>query len=332
MKWIADKYIPLFIEKLGFCINPILLRLRAEEKQLLIFYFHGLYATNQEKERGHVDPQNNLTLQQFKDFVEFFLEYNYRFITPEDLLQPIDGRQPLIMATFDDGYFNNSLAVDVLKSFEVPATFFITTMNVAENQSYWWDIIFKYRMKEGVSLQQIRVEQEGLKRYKADYIAKYIRQNFGTEALAPWSDIDRPLSPNELREFSKNPWVYIGNHTENHAILTNCNRQEIRDELVNCNRKLLEITGKEPISIAYPNGNYNDLVLEVSKEVGLRMVMTTVSKLNPVNSTLPDFVKFDRFMAEPRDIRAYGNFCRLGYMPDDVYSGWKDRLKALKPS
>lgn len=63
------------------------------------------------------------------------------------------------MITFDDGYFNNILALEILNKFKVPSVIFVTTKNVEENNSFWWDVVFKFRKKQGVAFHKIKKEQ-----------------------------------------------------------------------------------------------------------------------------------------------------------------------------
>lgn len=319
---------PLFIEKIGSIINPLLLSFKNENNQLLVFYFHGLFESQKQRDLNHVDPQNNMMVSQFCDFIDYFLNHRYKFIIPEDLNAGLQYDRPYAMITFDDGYFNNMLAIEVLNKYSIPAVFFITTMNVMENKSFWWDIIFKYRAKQGISIEAIRNEQRSLKGFKHRIVEDYIVQNFGIEAFKPWSDFDRPFDENEIRDIFQNPYVSIGNHTHNHSILTNYNREEIKEELCESNNILLDLTGRLPIATAYPNGNFNSLVLEVTEEVGLRYAFTT----EPLQNRLPlesrNLLCLNRYMTKTNKISKFGSFCRLGYEPDLLYEGFKEKIKS----
>lgn len=134
-------------ERSGYLINPIFLNASRENNYLLAFYFHGLFETVKHRDLNHIDPQQNMTVNQFDDFVAYFLEHKYVFIRPEDLTNNIEKDNRYILLTFDDGYFNNMLAVNVLEKYKVPAVFFITIRNIIENRSFWWDVIYKYRRK-----------------------------------------------------------------------------------------------------------------------------------------------------------------------------------------
>lgn len=329
-----NKSIPLLIEKAGMVLNPMLLRLVGEKDQLLIFYFHGIYASEAEKAVHHVDPQNNLTLEQFDQFVQYFLKNGYQFIDQRNLTEAFQPGRSYIMMTFDDGYYNNSLTLKVLEKYKVPATFFITARNVLENKSYWWDIVYKYRMKQGWSLQAIRQEQQELKKLQYREIDAFTLREFGPESNTPWSDIDRPFTPDELKDFAASPYVSIGNHTFHHTILPNYDEEEMRRQMADTNEVLTKIIGYRPPGIAFPNGNFDERVLRVARSVGFRFAFTVQPKKNSLD-VLPagrEMICLDRFMPEPRSVVEYGSFCRLGYDPNELYKSLKGRVGKLKKS
>jgi len=321
-----DIHGPLLIEKIGSIVNPLLLSFKNETNRLLVFYFHGLFESQKQRGLNHVDPQNNMLVSQFSEFIDYFLNNKYKFIVPEDLDKNLQNDIPYAMISFDDGYFNNMLAIEVLNKYSILAVFFITTLNVMENKSFWWDIIYKYRAKQGINIEAIRSEQRSLKSFKHPIIEDYIVQNFGIEAFKPWSEIDRPFNERELGVISKNPYVSIGNHTHNHSILTNYNREEIKDELSESNNILLNLTGRLPISTAYPNGNFNSLVLEVTEEVGFRYAFTTERRQNRLPFESRNLLCLNRYMTKTNNIRKFGSYCRLGYEPDLLYEDIKEKI------
>src|SRR5262249_33347530 len=84
-------------------------------------------------------------------------------------------------------------------------------------------------------------------------------------------DADRPFSLEELRKISRHPLVNIGNHTADHDILTSCSTREAESAIGTAQDVLKEITGKTPISIAYPNGRVNERVSEIAKAQRLKI-------------------------------------------------------------
>lgn len=330
LKTILNSRGPELIEKLGYFINPLLLYFKNENDHLLVFYFHGLFKSADQKNLNHVDPQSNMTVNQFIEFIDYFLNKNYYFIKPEELHTGLDADKRYIMITFDDGYFNNKLAIEVIEKFKIPATFFITTRNMIENKSFWWDIVYKYRTKQGCSLDSIRKEQIHLKDFKYTFINNYIEHNFGIESFEPWSDIDRPFSESEVKSIAINPYVTIGNHTHNHSILVNYSNEEINEEVNNSNRILFDLTGKLPSTFAFPNGNYNKQVIETIESAGFRSIYTTEQKRNSIPIGNCNFDLINRYMADTMDIRKYGSFYRLGYNPQMVYFSIKSSLRMRK--
>jgi peptidoglycan/xylan/chitin deacetylase (PgdA/CDA1 family) len=318
-----------FFEKVAYSVNPIILKFKNERKQLLVFYFHGLFESINEKKLNHGDPQNNMTVDQFVDFINYFLSHSYKFIVPEDLMSGLENNQPYAMITFDDGYFNNMLAIKILNKYKIPAVFFISTRNIMENKSYWWDIIYKYRSKQGSSIENIRKEQKLLKSFKYTFIDDYILKNFGMEAFIPWSDIDRPFNKEEIKQLAGNPHVSFGNHTHNHSILTNYNKQEIKEELNVSNKILFDLTGTSPIAIAFPNGNFNQMVLDATEEEGFRYAFTIEPTINLFPMPNNKFTILNRYMTDTTKINKFGGACRIGYRPHVLYDDLKTKAKLI---
>ena len=60
-----------------------------------------------------------------------------------------------------------------------------------------------------------------MKTKTTEQIESELTRRFGADAFQPRGEIDRPFTPPELRDFACEPYVHLGNHTANHAILTN---------------------------------------------------------------------------------------------------------------
>ena len=178
---IARAYLGLFRERGG----------------LLAFLFHSLFRDEPEIALNHVDPLQRTTMSQFLAFVEYYLNHGFQFIGPDDILKGLrpDGKYALI--SFDDGYYNNRLALPVLRECRVPAVFFISTDHVRKNKSFWWDVLYRERTAQGASLGQIRREGLGMKSKTTHQIEAELRAEFGADAFIPRSDIDRPFTPAE---------------------------------------------------------------------------------------------------------------------------------------
>jgi peptidoglycan/xylan/chitin deacetylase (PgdA/CDA1 family) len=310
-------------------LNPVLILIKNEKNQLLVFYFHALYVTEAQKQLHHIDPQNNITLSQFEDFIKYFLHHNYEFVKPNDLLNGIPYGKRYVMITFDDGYYNNIYALEVLKQYKVPAVIFLSTRNVLENKSFWWDIIYKYRHQQGQDLINIRNEQENLKKLKYFKIEEYIYENFGNDSFLPWSDLDRPLSKTEVKELSASPYVIFGNHTNNHIIATNYSEEEILKEFIDSKQILIDITGENQATLAFPNGNFNLKTLELAQKMDFKIAFSTIQDTNILPEKSSNIILLNRYMFDVSGIKKKGIFYRLGYDPERLFYKMKNRLIQL---
>lgn len=256
------------------------LRLHSPGGVLLTFLFHGVFANEQEIEQQAVDPQQRITVDHFRQFVEHMLERGYEFVLPDQVTAGLDADGRYVIATFDDGYASNQLVRPVLEEFGVAALFYISTGHVLANKSYWWDVTHREILRGGGSVDDAQQLGRKLKELTHDKIENEVVRRFGAQALEPWGDIDRPLTPRELREFVDSPFVEVGNHTRDHAILTNYSPAGVRQQLAGAQDDLEHLVGYRPTSVSYPNGNYSPAVLSVASELNLALGITVERRKN----------------------------------------------------
>ncbi len=259
-----------FSKQIKQSLRRKLSRLHRDKPALLGFLFHGLFEDEKEIGKGHVDTQQGITRWHMQQFIEHFLQAGYKFISPEQSLDFIDNSQKWICITFDDGYANNLRMLPLLEQYDVPATFYITTGNVEEQQCFWWDVVYRERYRQGVEKSLISREQKMLKEKRHQDILGYLRREFGSSCLQPWSDTDRPLTIQELQEFARHPLVHIGNHTRDHYLLDRYSYAEVEQQILGAQQDLGNWLGRAPAGIAYPNGNYSDTAVEAATDAGLQ--------------------------------------------------------------
>ncbi len=278
-----NKKIDAIINDLDELLSENYVRFFREKNSLITFLFHGLFRDKEEIELNCINPQQKITIDIFRQFIDYYLANDYLFVTPQDILNGLQPEKKYILITFDDGYYNNHISLPVLQEFKVPATFFVSTNHVIDNKCFWWDVIYRERSKRNTAKDQIRNEYSLLKKWKHGQIEQYLIENFGAKVLNPVCDIDRPFNPQELKAFSKEPFVHLGNHTANHAILTNYSYEEVQNEIRLAQNSLLSITGLIPVIIAYPSDNWSEEVLTIAKDEGLKLGIT----VNPGKNFLP---------------------------------------------
>ncbi|HEY2588627.1 MAG TPA: polysaccharide deacetylase family protein [Tepidisphaeraceae bacterium] len=280
------------------------LKLFRERNALIAFLFHSLFRDEGQIAQNLVDPLQRTTVAQFRQFIEYYLQNGYRFVSPADVLNglPPDGKYAMI--TFDDGYYNNVLARPLLEEFAVPATFFISTNHIRQNKCFWWDALYRERTSQGASHARIKAEALEMKGMTTERIEQTLIDRFGPDVLRPRGDIDRPFTPDELCDFATCPYVHLGNHTANHAILTNYSDDAVRQQVRECQAALREMTGATPVAIAYPNGAHDDAVVRACGEMGLKLGVT----IRPHKAALPLDPAGDGFLR-------IGRFCPHGEGP-----------------
>ena len=97
----------------------------------------------------------------------------------------------------------------------------------------------------------------------------------------PWKNpnalINR-LPIEAMHEAYKNHEVAV--HAYTHPHLENLTREECTAEIARDIERLTEVFGKAPVGMAYPFGTYNDMVVDVLAEQGMRYARTTKTTLS----------------------------------------------------
>jgi len=278
-------------------------RLFSEQGCLVVILLHSVFRDEREIERELIDPLEHTTVDRLRRFIEYFLDHDYEFISPRDVLVGLDPRKRWLLLTFDDGYANFLHVLPLLKEYDVPATLFPVTSNVRENRCFWWDVVYRLRRRQGLSPAKALQESAGLQALRDDEIDRRLVKQFGERSLRPQGDVDRPLTPDELRALAENPRVSIGNHTADHANLLNYPIEDVRRQVAEAQESLTEMTGKTPVAVSYPFGCVSGEVMETCRELGLKLGITTVSRFNRI----PDDLEERRLLGLGRFNPSFGN-------------------------
>ncbi len=274
------------------------LRLIGERGALLSFLFHGLFQDEGELSAGVVDPQQGVTVEMFRSFIGHFKNQSYKFISPADIMEGLQPQGRYVLITFDDGYYNNVRALPVLEEFDVPAVFFISTDHVWQGKAYWWDVIFREFGRRGRTKDEVRVAQNKCKRLKTGAVETWLKAEFGEHSLTPVGELDRPFSKSELGKFANHRLVVLGNHTKDHAILTNYSTAEISEQIQGAQDAIGEMTGKFPDIIAYPNGEYSEDIMQMAQAAGLSLGVVVEPGKNkvPIRALAREAMRMKRFI------------------------------------
>lgn len=282
--------------------------------KLPIFIFHRVLARPDSLLYGEPDAF------QF-DWMVRIISRNFRvlpFGQAVALLQ--EGRLPAAAAciTFDDGYRDNhAVALPILQSHGVAATFFIATGFLDGGRMWNDDVIEAIRAspngvvdwsKHGLgfldltTLAKRRAALDSTLR-KLKYLP-HARRAATARALAREAGVDDRsklmMSPDEVRSL-RAAGMEIGGHTRSHPILKNMDDAEAYAEISEGKREVEAILGEGIRVFAYPNGNPQlDLGpshVEMLREIGFAAAATTeqavaVTDTNPL--LMPRFTPWDR--------------------------------------
>ncbi len=83
----------------------------------------------------------------------------------------------------------------------------------------------------------------------------------------------------------------IANHSDTHKAFSKCSREEIREEIENCNKKLEKITGDKVTLLRAPSGDYTNESLEVAKSFGMETIQWSIDSLDYRGLTVDEIVE-----------------------------------------
>lgn len=253
-------------------------RLQAGGPALKVLLFHGIYDEAAGPCPDDVDPSLVVSLGWVERCLAETQQQGFRFIHPEELPNALLSSERLALLTLDDGYANNLLLLPLLNRLQVPALLFVTTDNLLRSRSYWWDVL----ARNSADAAQLSKKRRELKKLRPKEIEQNLMQELGEHCFAPRGDHDRPMTPEELREFARQPLIGIGNHTHHHTLLDQCQPDEALDELSRCGLALEKLLGSRPTTLAYPNGRWNQATERAAKLAGITTAFTTERLLAPL--------------------------------------------------
>lgn len=234
------------------------------------------------------------------------LKKSYNIISLEELVNKKNNNElesGSVAITFDDGYRDNyTTAYPILKRHQVPATFFISSAYIENQNEFWPDklirlILNKYKLpKKVLDLSLIGRswtinEENSNERARYDFflhvwysllqVPPTIREKALIEIEA-WSNHEKdirsdnlPMNTTELIDLAKDPLISIGGHTSNHAALRFVDINTQREEIASNKLWLENVLGKPITGFAYPNGSYDRRTISLMKEVGYEYACTT---------------------------------------------------------
>jgi len=226
-----------------------------------------------------------------------YLKKKFNIISLEKYIDICNEKKGLprnsCILTFDDGDLEHyTIAYELLKKLELPATFFIPTDYISNNAHRWEDRISAFISAAKVkkfelntfllSRKNFNIGTLGQKNKVVNFLCKTLkyvpmktRDDF-IEDLAKdlrlyddsiSLDYQNHMEWNHLKTISDNPIMSIGVHTQTHQVLTMLSEREIEDEIKGSKRIIEENIGRTVTLFSYPFGKSDDLNEEIKKMV-----------------------------------------------------------------
>ncbi len=203
----------------------------------------------------HVNPNKGdmvtVTPEVFERQMEYLHKAGYRTLKIDELISYINGaltfKEKTVVVTFDDGWLDNYLyAFPVLKKYKINATIFIVTDKT-----------------EKASENMIQVPSN-IPTHKE---SKSLMEN-GEERRVV-------LNWELIREIQNSVLVDFYSHTKSHARCDRLSEDELLDELGGSKKIIEERLGRPCPYLCWPDGKYNDVAINIAKDVDYKAIFTT---------------------------------------------------------
>ena len=278
------------------------LMLSGSNGNCVIINFHGVTDVV-----GNRFNNRHLDVNEFDKIIKY-LKNNFTIVSLSEIFEmhrsKTKPKQKTIALTFDDGYINNfSVALPVLKKYKVPATFYLISKGLIDDSYYVWpDIIdlVQREVKENIVLAAGTFKYPGfycdeLKLGLVDFLKscgskreKYISElsakyPFYKDVAKKQPQLIELIRKNEFSKYVNEPLIEYGSHTHTHFNLEHLSKEECESELLESKKIIRDLTGKEPISLAFPDGSYNTETIDVALKAGYKNLVAVDYKFNEAN-------------------------------------------------
>jgi peptidoglycan/xylan/chitin deacetylase (PgdA/CDA1 family) len=263
----------------------------------LVFMLHRVLP---EVERNEFTLNRDLAItpEKLEEFILFFKEKGYIFISLDALGNWLDNKQKLnkkfICLTFDDGYEDNlTHGLPILKKHQVPATIYITNCFPNGTAILWW-YLFEDHVKsfnqlilntslgscefywkdKGDAFRQFDKVSKAIKTIPAQELQSVLFESFGlSDADITQHCKEVALSWKEIRELSNEPLITIGAHTMYHLSMKQQSECTVIEEMKASKLEIEKHIGKLVNHFAYPFGSEFDVSnrdLRIAASVGFK--------------------------------------------------------------
>ena len=268
-------------------------------QSVTILMMHRVLANEEQADFAH---RRSLCIGQHSfESLLIYLQHQFECIPLNQLFTALaPASKPRLVMTFDDGWSDNFYhAYPLLKKYQMPASIFLSTDLIDSPKKFWWEAIGEYlwqaddALKKSLfakKLQQLNhpiptciflnpaLSQERSLRLQVflHRLKNLSPQNLESIVqLIPPSQTHDTLTWEQVREMEASGLITFGPHGAAHHILTSLTPEELVADIER-SKAALALHCQSPLKVyCYPNGNYNQAVVDAVTSAGYRAALTT---------------------------------------------------------
>ncbi len=294
-----------FMKTIGFgvrlaeAVGLISLLRSRNNKKIIILMYHGITASHNPITNF---DQKHIETARFEEQI-IYLKKHYTIISLNYYIEWKNHTKSLpsnpVILTFDDAYKNNyTRLLSILKKHNVPATIFLPTANINQQEIGWYDTIAycisQTKKKEVRIIGKIYPLQNEKQKIAAVFEIKtklpfcVSERNKLLKKIIHETEIDPKECTDEDLMFLTwkqckemlDAGISFGSHTVNHPHLSALNEEEMQIEMEQ-SKKDIEKNLKNPcIFFSYPFGEHNIKARNMLKKTGYMLGVTTTYGMN----------------------------------------------------
>jgi peptidoglycan/xylan/chitin deacetylase (PgdA/CDA1 family) len=209
------------------------------------------------------------------------------------------------LITFDDGWKDNYTdAYPVLRKYDLPATIFLPVDYIGTHDPFWQEklgqrLYWMHQNRDKVSHDHLKeYHLDGISHFNDDQVRRHIKAFISQKkkdsitsirqfiedlskvvgdkrpASNGKDQIDAFLGWDEVKLMATNG-VAFGSHGVHHKILTKVTLDEASEEIAKSKNKIEDKLSKSVTAFSYPNGDYDDGIVNLVSKNGYQLAFTT---------------------------------------------------------
>ncbi|HEX5069598.1 MAG TPA: glycosyltransferase [Vicinamibacterales bacterium] len=240
-----------------------------------------------------------------------------------------------VAVTLDDGYLDNlRAACPILDEHDVPATFFINTLDLDRKNEFWGDVLERIFFEEPSLPGRIDVVLGGTRIWMPTdtpqnreaawravsgpfYPAREDQRRAYLQLIVDWSGLPvqprethRRMTTGELLELAKHGRHTIGAHTTHHLALTDHPPEIQRHEMADNKAALERLLGRPVLTFAYPYGIHDAVTIAAAAATPFVCAVTVNPGLVRAGA---DLMTLPRLEVPLKDVTVFEAFLRNAF-------------------